>query len=170
MDLLKNSCQHCQVVQKMGHLRSIFTITHTYDATEGPSFTFNQSWEWVFWCAESQKKYLIVRGKYGLDLVQAYIVHFAKIAGIEANHELSLLAQQVEALIALRDTMYFFNYMNNSPYNWWHHSRKGQEHSKMTTRPTNKKANLGKQTQLLWYRKNMYLNYSSWIVFRYVFS
>ena len=87
---------------------------HTYDATEGPYFT---SWERVLQCAKSQKEYLVVRGKYGLDLVQAYIVHFAKIAGIEANNGLSLLAQRVEALIALIETMYFFNYMNYSPYN-----------------------------------------------------
>jgi hypothetical protein len=86
---------------------------HMYDATEGPYFTFNQSWERVFQqCADSQKEYLVVRGKYGLDLVQAYIVHFAKIPGIEANNGLSLLAQRVEALIALIEAMYFFDYMN----------------------------------------------------------
>ena len=101
---------------KDGPLAKYFS-DHTYDATKGPYFTFNQSWEQVFQCAESQKEYLVVRGKYGLDLVQAYIMHFAKIAGIKANNGLSLLAQRVEALITLIETMYFFNYMNNSPYN-----------------------------------------------------
>ena len=85
---------------------------HTYDAAEGPYFTFNQSWEWVFQCADSQKEYLIIRGKYGLDLAQAYIVHFAKIPGIKANSGLSLLAQWVEALIVLIEAMYCFDYIN----------------------------------------------------------
>ena len=78
---------------------------HKFDATKGPYFTFNQSWEWVFQCADSEKEYLVVWGKYGLDLVQAYIAHFSRIPGIEADNGLSLLAQWVEALIALIDTM-----------------------------------------------------------------
>jgi hypothetical protein len=90
---------------------------HTYDAAEGMYFTFNQSWEQAFQCADSQKEYLLVRGKYGLDLVQAYMVHFAKVPRIEVNNGLSLLAQQVETLIALIEAMYFFNNMNNSPCN-----------------------------------------------------
>jgi len=82
---------------------------HKFDATEGPYFTFNQSWERVFQCADSEKEYLMVRGKYGLDLVQAYVAHFSKISGIEADNGLSLLAQRVEALIILIDTMYIFS-------------------------------------------------------------
>jgi len=88
-----------------------------YDLTEGPYFTFNQSWEQAFQCADSQKEYLVVRGKYGLDLVQAYMARFAEVPGIEANNGLSLLAQWVEALIAFIEAMYFFNNMNNSPCN-----------------------------------------------------
>ena len=53
----------------------------------------------------SEKEYLEVQGKYGLDLVQAYIAHFSRIPGIKADNGLSLLAQWVEALIALIDTM-----------------------------------------------------------------
>ena len=53
---------------KDGPLAKHFS-NHMDDATEGPYFTFNQSWEQVFQCAESQKEYLLVRGKYGLDLV-----------------------------------------------------------------------------------------------------
>ena len=78
---------------------------HKFDATEGPYFTFNQSWERVFQCADSEKEYLVVQGKYGLDLVQAYIAHSSRIPGIEADNGPSLLAQWVEALIALIDTM-----------------------------------------------------------------
>jgi hypothetical protein len=78
---------------------------HTYDATEGPYYTFNSNWERVFQCAEDQKKYLVIRGKYGLDLVQAYITHFSKVSGIEANNGLHLMAQRVEALITLIETV-----------------------------------------------------------------
>jgi hypothetical protein len=90
---------------------------HTYDATEGPYFTFNKGWKQAFQCTDSQGENLVVIGKYGLDLVQAYIVHFAKMPEINANNGLSLLAQRVEVLIALIEVMYFFNYVNNSPCN-----------------------------------------------------
>jgi hypothetical protein len=63
---------------------------HTYNATEGPYYTFNSNWEQVFQCAEDHKKYLVVRGKYGLNLMQAYITHFLKVSGIEANNGLHL--------------------------------------------------------------------------------
>jgi len=76
----------------------------TYD-TEGPYYTFNKSWEHVFECADDEKEYLIVRGKYGLDLVQAYIIHFLNTPGIETNSGLHLMAQRVEKLISLMETM-----------------------------------------------------------------
>ena len=79
---------------------------HEFDVTEGPCFTFNQSWEQVFQCVDDEKEYLIVRGMYGLDLVHSYVAHFSKVSGIEANNGLSLLAQQVEAPIVLIDIMY----------------------------------------------------------------
>jgi hypothetical protein len=77
----------------------------TYDTTEGPYYTFNKSWERVFQCADDEKEYLIVRGKYGLDLVQAYIVHFSNTPGIETNSRLHLMAQRVKTLISLMETM-----------------------------------------------------------------
>lgn len=78
---------------------------YTYDTSEGPFFTFNQSWERVFQCVDSEKQYLVVRGKYGLDLVHAYITHFSKISGIEANNGLDMVAQRVDGLITLIETM-----------------------------------------------------------------
>ena len=87
-----------------------------FDVMEGPYSTFNQSWKRVFQCADSEKEYLIVRGKYGLDLVHPYVAHFSKVSGIEANNGLSLLAQWVEALIVLIDTMNC-SIMHSSPYN-----------------------------------------------------
>ena len=32
---------------------------YTYDTSEGPVFTFNQSWERVFQCVDSEKQYLV---------------------------------------------------------------------------------------------------------------
>jgi hypothetical protein len=78
---------------------------YTYDTSEGPFFTFNQSWERVFQCVDSEKQYLVVRGKYGLDLVHTYITHFSKISGIEANNGLDMVAQRVDGLITLIETM-----------------------------------------------------------------
>jgi hypothetical protein len=77
----------------------------TYDINEGPYYSFNQAWEWVFQCADNEKEHLVVRGKYGLDLVQPYVVHFLKVSGIEVNNGLHLVAKRVESLIALIETM-----------------------------------------------------------------
>ena len=82
----------------------------TYDTTEGPYFTFNQSWEHVFQCPDSEKEYLVVRGKYGLDLVYAYAAHFSNISGIEADNGLHLVTQRVDALLILIEMMYIFYY------------------------------------------------------------
>ena len=87
-----------------------------YDTTEGPYYTFNKSWECVFQCADDQKEHLVVRGKYGLDLVQAYIVHFSNILGIEMNGGLQLMAQRVETLISLIETMYASYYQHGLFY------------------------------------------------------
>lgn len=67
-----------------------------HDTDEGPYYTFNKAWERVFQCLDSD--HLIVRGKYGLELVLAYIVHFSNVPGIEA---LQLVAQRVDKLVAL---------------------------------------------------------------------
>jgi hypothetical protein len=117
----------------------------TYDATEGPYYTFNKSWERVFQCPDGEKEHLIVRGKYGLDLVQAYLVHFSNILGIETNGGLQLMAQRVEALISLIETMYESYYWPSLFYS--HHDNRKGKGRKMTTRPTNaaKKPNTGKQ-------------------------
>ena len=69
-----------------------------------PYKTFNQSWEHVFQHADAEKKLLVVRGKYRLDLAHTYVAHFAKVAGIEENNGLGLMAQHVKALIELIDT------------------------------------------------------------------
>ena len=87
-----------------------------YDTTKGPYYTFNKSWERVFQCADDQKEHLVVRGKYGLDLVQAYIVHFLNISGIEMNGGLQLMAQWVETLISLIEMMYVSYYQHGLFY------------------------------------------------------
>ena len=52
-----------------------------------------------FQCSESD--HLIVRGKYGMELALAYIVHFSNVPGIEANGGLYLMAEWVDKSIAL---------------------------------------------------------------------
>ena len=53
---------------KDGPLAKYFTNLE-YD-NNSPYETFNQSWERVFQRADAEKKLLVVRGKYGLDLVE----------------------------------------------------------------------------------------------------
>jgi hypothetical protein len=55
---------------------------YTYDQSEGPYYTFNKAWEQVFQCADSEKEHLVVGGKYGLELVQAYVMHFLRCRGL----------------------------------------------------------------------------------------
>jgi hypothetical protein len=86
---------------KDGPLAKYFTSLE-YD-NDSPYKTFNQWWEHVFQHADAEKKLLIARGKYGLDLAHAYAAHFAKVAGIEENNGLGLMAQRVKALIELID-------------------------------------------------------------------
>ena len=86
---------------KDGPLAKYFTSLE-YDK-DSPYETFNQSWERVFQRADAEKKLLVVRGKYGLDLAHTYAAHFTKVAGIEENNGLGLMAQRVKVLIELID-------------------------------------------------------------------
>jgi len=70
-----------------------------HDKCEGPYYTFNHAWECVFQVADDEKPRLILRGKHGLNLVQAYVIHFSKVPGIELNNGLHLIAECVDALI-----------------------------------------------------------------------
>jgi hypothetical protein len=63
-----------------------------HDSTEGPYYNFNKSWERVFQRPDDQKELLVVRGKYGLEIALAYLVHFLKAPGIEENSGIELLA------------------------------------------------------------------------------
>ena len=65
--------------------------------------TFNESWEYVFQCADAKRKLLVVRGKYGLDLAHRYAAHFVTVAGIENINGLGLMAQHIKVLIELID-------------------------------------------------------------------
>jgi hypothetical protein len=90
---------------KDGPIATYFS-SHEYDITEGPYFTFNQAWECVFQRSESEKEHLVIRGKYGLEMVQAYLACFLNYPGIEKDNGLQLIAQRVEALIALIEVVY----------------------------------------------------------------
>ena len=48
--------------------------------------------------SEEEKMLCVVRGKYRLAIVHLYLVHFSKIAGIEANGGRYLMAEWVAAL------------------------------------------------------------------------
>src|SRR5271168_629418 len=76
-----------------------------HDSTEGPYYTFNKSWERVFQRLDDQKELLVVRGKYGLEIALAYLVHFSKAPGIEENGCIELLTARADSLIALIETV-----------------------------------------------------------------
>jgi hypothetical protein len=73
---------------KGGLIAKYFT-DQQHDTTEGPYYTFNQAWECVF---QVMDELCIVRGKYGLELVHAYALHFSNIPGIEENDGQNLVA------------------------------------------------------------------------------
>jgi hypothetical protein len=102
-DLIKQLPTTRPCGSKDGPIAKYFS-DHTYDDPEGPYFTFNKAWERVFQCADNGKEHLVVQGKYGLDLVQAYVVHFSKVPGIEMNDGLHLVAQRVEALVTFLES------------------------------------------------------------------
>jgi hypothetical protein len=70
-----------------------------HNISEGPYFTFNNAWEHVFQVSDNEKHQLVVRGKHGLNLVLAYLVHFSKVPGLKANNGLLLMAGCVDTLI-----------------------------------------------------------------------
>jgi hypothetical protein len=78
---------------------AIYFSDLTHDADEG---TFSKAWERVFQCSEIE--HLVIRGKYGLELVLAYIAHFSRVLGIEADNGLYLMAERVDSLIALLES------------------------------------------------------------------
>lgn len=80
-------------------------LGHDNSDEEGPYYTFNRSWERVFQCSDAQKELLVIRGKYGLDLALAYIIHFSKVPGIEQSGGLVLLGAHIESLIDLIETV-----------------------------------------------------------------
>jgi hypothetical protein len=121
---------------KEGPIAKHFT-SHEYDATEGPYFTFNQSLERVFQCLESEKEHLVIWGKYGLEMVQAYLACFVKYDGIEKDNGLQLVAQRVEALIALIEAMYVATPVLNQVLLIKCIHRKSKETPKMDTRKPN---------------------------------
>ena len=67
---------------------------------DSPYETFNTAWERVFQHSEDEKKLLVTRGKYGLDLAHAYAAHFSKVPGIGENN-VGLVVLCIEALIEL---------------------------------------------------------------------
>ena len=130
---------------KEGPIAKHFT-SHKYDVMEGPYFTFNQSWERIFQCPESEKEHLVIRGKYGLEMVQAYLACFVKYPGIEKDGGLQLVAQRVEILIALIEAVYVATPILSQLLLTKCIHRKIKDPPKMGTRPL-KKTNPGKRSQ-----------------------
>jgi hypothetical protein len=90
---------------KDGPIAKHFT-ERVYDTTEGPYFTFNQSWERIFQSQNVQIEHLVIHGKHGLDLVYSYISHFSNLPGMGDNSRFQLVALWVEALIGIIEKLY----------------------------------------------------------------
>jgi hypothetical protein len=53
-----------------------------------------------FQVSEDEKDQLVIMGKYGLSLAQAwYLAHFSMVPGIETSNGVFLMAEHVNALI-----------------------------------------------------------------------
>ena len=124
--LIKKLPASCPCGTKDGPIATYFS-SHEYDITEGPYFTFNQAWEHVFQCPESEKEHLVIRGKYGLEMVQAYLACFLNYPGIEKDNGLQLIAQQVEVLIALIEVVYVaaLSFKSICTYKWCSQEKQG---------------------------------------------
>ena len=70
-----------------------------HDKCKGPYYTFNNAWEYIFQVADDEKPCLILRGKHGLNLIQAYVIHFSKVPVIELNRGLHLVSECIDASI-----------------------------------------------------------------------
>lgn len=82
---------------KNGPIATNFT-SHKFDSDEGPYYSFDKAWNRTFQVPDTQKIALIYRGKFGLQLVQAYLVHYAQLLRLEEDNGLYLVAERVEAL------------------------------------------------------------------------
>jgi len=96
--LIKDLSSSLPIGDKDGLISKNFS-SREFDKSEGPYFTFNKAWERTFQVSDEEKVKRIAKGKYGLDLVHSYVLHFSTIAGIEANGGLHLMAERVSALI-----------------------------------------------------------------------
>jgi hypothetical protein len=72
-------------------LDTTFQRDHTSPSTMHGSMFFKSQ--------KMKKDRLVIRGKYGLSLAQAYLAHFSKVPGIEASNGLFLMVECVNALI-----------------------------------------------------------------------
>jgi hypothetical protein len=95
---------------KDGPIAKYFT-DHQHDTSEGLYYTFNQAWERIFQVPDDQKELHVVRGKYGLELVHTYALHFSNVPGIEENDSHSLMAQRIEGLIQTIERVYVSLYL-----------------------------------------------------------
>ena len=124
--LIKKLPASCPCGTKDGPIATYFS-SHEYDITEGPYFTPNQAWECVFQCPESEKEHLVIQGKYGLEVVQAYLACFLNYPGIEKDNGLQLIAQRVEVLIALIEVVYVaaLGFKSICTYKWCLQEKQG---------------------------------------------
>jgi len=71
------------------------------DKEEGPFYSFNRAWERAFQQPEDERRKLIVRGKYGLQVAVAFVAYFLQAEGIEEHNAHNLVADRIENLLQL---------------------------------------------------------------------
>jgi hypothetical protein len=82
-------------------LIATYLCDHSVDDEEGLFFSFNRSWECVFQRNPAEQEKLIVRGKYGLQLVHSFCVYYAQVLGIADNNGLGLMIMHLRVLLTL---------------------------------------------------------------------
>ncbi|KAJ6607620.1 hypothetical protein B0H10DRAFT_2227626 [Mycena sp. CBHHK59/15] len=75
------------------------------DADKGAAFSANRQWEHAFQVSEEEQRNRIVRGKYGLDLVCAFLEFFAVQKGIKGTEHIGMLARRLHGLNKLLDSI-----------------------------------------------------------------
>ena len=72
---------------------------------EGAAFTANRQWERAFQASDEEKRKLVVRGKYGLDLVCPFLEFLAAQPGVKGTESIGMLARRIHQLNTLMDSM-----------------------------------------------------------------
>ncbi|KAJ7741872.1 hypothetical protein B0H16DRAFT_1861665 [Mycena metata] len=82
-----------------------YLTNFTIDPDEAVVHIANKQWERVFFCSDEEKKALIARGEYGIELVCPFLEFFAEHHAIAGTDGVGMLARRIHNLNTLMDSI-----------------------------------------------------------------